>query len=43
MCVGGDICTEMVGFVGQITVTGGCGLNGDEMIAHTLDASGTGK
>ena len=39
----GDICTDMVGFVGQITVTGGCCLNGDETIAHTLDVSGMGK
>ena len=38
-----DICIDIVGFVGQITVTGGCCLNGDEMIAHTLDASGMGK
>ena len=43
MCIGGDICTDMVGLVGQITVTGSCCLNGDEMIVHTLDASGMGR
>ena len=43
MCIGVDMCIDMVGFVGQITVTGGCCLNGDEMIAHTFDASGMGK
>ena len=37
------MCTDMVGFVGQITVTEGCWLNGDEMIAHTLDVSGMGR
>ena len=42
-CIGGDMCTDMVSFVGQITVTGGCCLNGDEIIAHTLDVSGMGK
>ena len=42
-CVGGDICIDMAGFVGQITVTGCCCLNSDEMIAHTFDASGIGK
>ena len=41
--MGGDICIDMVGFVGQITVTGGCCLNGDEMITYTFDASGMGK
>ena len=42
-CIGGDICIDIAGFVGQITVTGGCSLNGNEMIAHTLDVSGMGK
>ena len=42
-CMGGDMCIDMAGFVGQITVTGGCCLNSDEMIAHTFDASGIGK
>ena len=35
--------TDMVGFVGQIIVTGSCCLNGHEMIAHTLDVSGMGR
>ena len=38
--MGGDMCIDVAGLVGQITVTGGCCLNGDEMIAHTFDASG---
>ena len=42
-CIGGDMCIDMVGFVGQITVTGGCCLNGNEIIAHTSDVSGMGK
>ena len=36
------MCINVAGFVGQITVTGGCCLKGDEMIAHTLRASGMG-
>ena len=43
MCIGGDMCIDIAGFVGKITVTGSCCLKGDEMIAHTLDVSGTGK
>ena len=43
MCIGGDICTDILGFVGQMTVTGACCLNADEMIGHTLDASGIGR
>ena len=23
-CIGGDMCIDVAGFVGQITVTGGC-------------------
>ena len=42
-CMGGDMCIDVAGLVGQITVTGGCCLNGDEMIAHTFDVSGIGK
>ena len=41
--MGGDMCIDVAGLVGQITVTDGCCLNGDEMIAHTFDASGIGK
>ena len=37
------MCIDVVGFVGQITVTGGCCLKGDEMIAHTLGTSGMGR
>ena len=43
MCLGGDMCIDVAGLVGQITVTGGCCLNGDEIIAHTFDVSGIGK
>ena len=34
---------DVAGFVGQITVTGGCCLKGDEIIAHTLGVSGMGR
>ena len=37
------MCIDVAGFVGQITVTGSCCLKGDEMIAHTLGASGIGR
>ena len=37
------MCINVVGLVGQITVTGSCCLNGHEIIAHTFDASGIGK
>ena len=40
MCMGGDMCINVAGLVGQITVTGGCCLNGDEMMAYMLGASG---
>ena len=43
ICVWVVMCIDMAGFVGQITVTGSCCLNGDEMIVHTFDASGIGK
>ena len=43
MCIDGDMCINVAGFVGQITVTGSCCLNGDEMIAYTLGASGMGR
>ena len=39
----GVLCINVAGFVGQITVTGGCCLKGDEMIAHTFGASGIGS
>ena len=42
-CIGGDMCIDAAGFVRQIIVTGSCCLKGDEMIAHTLGASGMGR
>ena len=41
--MGGDMCIDVAGLVGKIIVTGSCCLNGDEMIAHTLDVSGIGQ
>ena len=37
------MCIDVAGFAGQITVTGGYCLKGDEMIADTLGARGIGR
>ena len=42
-CMGGVMWVVAVGFVGQMIVTGGCCLRGDDMITQMFGASGMGR